>query len=317
MRPPGSALLLALAACSIENPAFKAGPQGASGSSEGGSTTGGETDPDVTTGPVTAADATTTTLTSVTGVTGVTGETVSSTEAPTTGTTGTPADLPNACELTVVGEIRKYATNAANGQQLQGCGASETWTGPVTMENGELIVSDAGQCEAMGEPTKYSLGAMYPTQDPMLRTIKCAEVKIAWHPAEPGACRVGAVQVRDVMPAQGGSYPVYAASFNHPLGPPPEGFLLWPAASLVAEPCGCDDGDPGCCGPVQPGEYKFIAGPEFAQVEPGNEIQGSYGGHTYRFLNIQSHIDDSCKEATPDDPRRGYHFDWFLEEFDG
>jgi hypothetical protein len=309
MRPPGSALLLALAACSMNNPAFEIGPKpqtGGGGDDSGSSTTSRTTDP----GPTTEGSSTTTVDPGTTSTSGVSSMPVTSTEPSTSDpTTGAPGpDLPGECNFTAVGDIKMYAYNVTLDAPMENCNSSETWKGPARMEGGEFFITDAGFCESMSEHEEYSLGKLYPSDQPK-RTFMCAEVNVYWHPAEPGKCRIGTLRVIDLSDDMGFPYTVYAASFNYPVQPPDLPF--WPNRVLSRE-CGCDSGT-NCCMPLDAGEYKLEPFPGVF-VDPGKEIPLEAQGHQYRFVNIQSHVDGTCQQADPNDTYAAQHFDWFGEE---
>lgn len=304
MRLPRSALLLALAACSIDNPAFTFGPQGSGGSGGDSTSTGPATGPGPTTGTATTdGDPGTSSTTGVTSVPVTSSEPVTS--DPTTGAPG--PDLPDECNFAAVGDIKMYAFNETKQAPMQGCGGSETWTGPARMEGGKFFITDAGMCDSMAEHDEYSLGDKYPSNQPN-RDFKCVEVNVFWHPAEPGTCRIGTLRVIDRSDFP--EYTVYAASFNYPVEPP--GLEFWPNR-VLERPCGCDSGT-DCCEPEDAGEYKLEPFPGIF-VGPGMEVPLDAQGHKYRFVNIQSYVDGTCQFVDPNNAAdNGKHFDWFGEE---
>lgn len=296
MRTPRSALLpLALVACAFDNPAFGVGPITASdgvGSVSTGTTTGEPLTTSTGDEPVTT-----------------TGEPITTTGEPDT-TSGSTTQPVEQCGFDAPIEPRMFGYDKSNDLPLTNCGASRMWVGPARMEGGAFGIEDAGTCDTMAENVTFVLGDKYPS-DQLPRVFKCARAVVTWHPAED--CRIGTLQVFDLDGDPNTPALAYSAALGQPTQPAE--FLLWPERRLV-EQCGCD-GAKTCCQPYEPGRYE-LAPFGGAAIEVGGTADYvapfKPDGRKYRFHNIESQVEPTCREASDDEPARGQHFSWFLEQ---
>jgi hypothetical protein len=307
MRPLG--LLLLLAACTVDNPAFfVTATEGASGGATTDATPPGTGSSDPSTagteaptgpGPASTTDGSTTDATTTTGPPG-TSTTDATTDATTAVDTTTESDTdPNACLgiddplgpliplLTAQGLFPIDTPACAN---MQG----KPLTGMLTVSNTGFSVVEHPNCPLSQLP---SGGVHIPVPLPQLPPIKdvCVGLRYQIHP-EYFECTLAEVVVtHDNKPAFFGSFGV--APFT-------KGELEVSYTALGT--CDC----PGCCGDgPDPDRYHFAL-PSLPPVPEDGSAMFKHAGHNFRFMNLRSHIHaPDC--LTDDMPRADWlHFDW-------